>query len=84
MPWTLSWSDANERAVTETNRSYVVQASTDEGRTWTTMAVGAKRTDLGLDPAEFADAEHVRFRVLTTNGVSFSEATTDDVVLDEG
>jgi hypothetical protein len=80
--WTLSWRDVGERSVTDANRSYIVQASTDEGKTWQTIAVGAKRTDLSVDPAEFEDASQVRFRVLTTNGVSFTEATTDDVVLE--
>ena len=47
------------------------------------MAVGAKKTSVDLDPADFADVDHVRFRVLTTNGVSFTEATTDDLVLEE-
>jgi hypothetical protein len=46
-----------------------------------TLAVGAKRNEIELDPTDFADAEKVRFRVLTTNGVSYNEATTDDVVL---
>lgn len=82
-PWTLSWSDETARTRGRDNRSYVVQASTDEGRTWQTMAVGATDTSVDLDPADFADAEHVRFRVLTTNGVSYTEATTDDLVLEE-
>jgi hypothetical protein len=85
-PWTLSWEDAGREAmgVAEAdNRSYVVQASTDEGATWITLAVGAKRNEIELDPTDFADAEKVRFRVLTTNGVSYSEATTDDLVLEE-
>jgi hypothetical protein len=82
--WTLSWEGpaGRERGVTEDSRSYVVQASTDEGHTWATLAVGAKESTLDVDPADFADAGHVRFRVLTTNGVSYSEASTDDVVLE--
>jgi hypothetical protein len=30
-----------------------------------------------------ADAEHVRFRVLTTNGISYTEVTTQDLNIDE-
>ena len=61
----------------------MVQASTDEGDTWMTLAVGARRSEIDLDPSDFADAEKVRFRVLTTNGVAYSEATTRDLVLEE-
>jgi hypothetical protein len=84
-PWKLSWEGTagSERGIAEDNRSYVVQASIDEGNTWTTLAVGAKRNTLDVDPTNFAGADHVRFRVLTTNGVSYSEATTDDLVLEE-
>ena len=83
--WTLSWEGAAgaQRGTAEDTRSYIVQASTDEGHTWTTLAVGAKRDKLDVDPADFADADHVRFRVLTTNGVSYSEASTDDLVLEQ-
>jgi len=83
--WTLSWEGiaGTKRGAAEDNRSYIVQASTDEGHTWTTLAVGAKRSDLDVDPADFADADHVRFRVLTTNGVSYSEASTDDLALEQ-
>jgi hypothetical protein len=84
-PWRLSWDDpARARGITEDegNRTYVVQASTDAGATWSTLAVGAKSSEIELDPADFADSEQVRFRVLTTNGVSYSEATTDDLALE--
>jgi hypothetical protein len=82
--WTLSWEGpaGGKRGAAGDTRSYVVQASTDEGNTWVTLAVGAKDSTLDVDPADFADANHVRFRVLTTNGVAYSEASTDDVVLE--
>jgi len=35
-----------------------------------------------LDPSDYADAEHVRFRVLTTNGISSTETTTEDLEVD--
>jgi hypothetical protein len=83
--WKLSWDDGAraERGVAEANQSYVVQASTDEGASWKTLAVGAKRKSIDVDPSDFADAGQVRFRILTTNGVSYSEATSSDVVLEE-
>jgi hypothetical protein len=83
--WKLSWDDPAQGVLgaAADTRSYVVQASTDEGNTWVTLAVGAKDKTLDVEPADFADAGHVRFRVLTTNGVSYSEASTDDLVLEE-
>jgi hypothetical protein len=77
----LSWDDtgAEGAGVEPGHRSYVVQASTDHGATWTTLAVGATDTSLPLNPADFGDAEQVRFRVLTTNGLAYSEATTEDL-----
>jgi hypothetical protein len=78
----LSWDDAGAAGAGPAeagHRSYVVQASTDHGRTWTTLAVGATGTSLPLNPADFADAEQVRFRVLTSNGLAYSEATTEDL-----
>jgi hypothetical protein len=77
---TLFWDDPSAG---DDGRSYVVQASTDHGATWTTLAVGARHPTLQLDPSDFADAEQVRFRVLTTNGLSYTEATTDDLAVDE-
>ena len=77
---TLSWDDPSAG---DGGQSYVVQASTDHGATWTTLAVGARRPTLQLDPSDFADAEQVRFRVLTTNGLSYTEATTEDLTVNE-
>jgi hypothetical protein len=77
----LSWDDTS---VAEGSRpTYIVQASTDGGQTWQTLAVGATQTTLQLDPADYADAEHVRFRVLTTNGISYTEVSTEDLNVDE-
>jgi len=83
--WTLSWDNGSgaQRDVAPANQTYVVQASTDEGASWRTIAVGATRKAVDVDPGDFTDAAQVRFRVLTTNGVSYSEATSDDVVLEE-
>jgi hypothetical protein len=78
---TLSWDDPSAGA--EGDNTYVVQASTDHGATWNTLAVGATRTRLELDSDDFAEAEQVRFRVLTTNGLTYREATTDDLPVDE-
>jgi hypothetical protein len=77
----LSWDDTS--AAEGGRPTYIVQASTDGGQTWQTLAVGATQTTLQLDPADYADAEHVRFRVLTTNGISYTEASTEDLNVDE-
>jgi hypothetical protein len=61
---------------------YAVQASTDLGRTWTTLAVGTTDMSLPLDPGPFSDAQQVRFRVLTTNGFVQTVATTPDLPVD--
>ena len=80
--WTLSWEDVAQRALPERAHRYVVQASTDEGASWATLAVGATRNTIELDPDDFADATRVRFRVLATNGVTYSETSTDDIALE--
>jgi hypothetical protein len=77
----LSWDDQNAAtagAGAGTAR-YAVQASTDHGRTWTTLAVGTEDRSLPLDTESFSDAEQVRFRVLTTNGFAQAIATTSDM-----
>jgi hypothetical protein len=61
---------------------YAVQASTDGGRTWTTLAVGTTDTSLTLDSESFSDAEQVRFGVLTTNGFVQTVATTEDMAVE--
>lgn len=59
--------------------TYAVQASTDQGRTWTTLAVGTPDRQLPLDTEQFSDADRVRFRVLTTSGFAQTVATTEDL-----
>jgi hypothetical protein len=61
---------------------YAIQASTDLGRTWTTLAVGTTDRSLPLDPEPFSDADQVRFRVLATNGFVQTVATTPDLPVD--
>jgi hypothetical protein len=77
----LNWDDPSAAAAGAGAGSvrYSVQASTDGGRTWTTLAVGTTDRSLPLDPEPFSDAEQVRFRVLTTNGFAQTVATTPDM-----
>jgi hypothetical protein len=81
---TLSWDDAGAATAGAGagTVTYAVQASTDQGRTWTTLAVGSADRRLPLDTEQFSDADRVRFRVLTTNGFTQTVATTEDVAVD--
>jgi hypothetical protein len=76
---TLSWKDPSPRG--KGHHSYIVQASTDQGATWTTLALGLADTSLAVDPTDFGEADHVRFRVFATNGLALAAATTDDQVV---
>jgi len=61
----LSWE---HEAVAEEGTSYAVQASTDEGQTWFTVAVGLKTPEFKFDAKQFPGARKVHIRVLATNG----------------
>ena len=79
LTWTNpSGADGGGRA-DGTEPRYAVQASTDFGQTWTTLAVGTTDTSVSLDPDQFAEADRVRFRVLTSTGFSQTLATTEDL-----
>jgi hypothetical protein len=80
----LSWDDAGAATAGAgaVSARYAVQASTDQGRTWITLAVGTPDRSLPLDPEPFAGAEQVRFRVLTTNGFTQTVATTEDMAVE--
>ena len=77
----LSWDDpsAPDERVGAPGAQYAVQASTDRGQTWITLAVGATDTSLPVDADQFPGAQRVRFRVLTTNGFSQTVAETMDL-----
>jgi hypothetical protein len=82
----LTWEDSSSATATggagAAGTRYAVQASTDNGRTWTTLAVGTTDRSLQLDPEPFSDATQVRFRVLTTNGFAQTIATTSDIAVE--
>lgn len=61
----LSWGDD---ATAGEGVSYAVQASTDEGQTWFTLAVGLETPQFTFDPKEFPGAQRIHIRILTTNG----------------
>jgi hypothetical protein len=80
----LSWDDPASAgdAAGPGGVTYAVQASTDQGRTWTTLAVGTADRRLPLDLEQFSDADRVRFRVLTTNGFTQTVAATEDLAVE--
>jgi hypothetical protein len=78
---TLSWDDMSGRGP-DGRSTFIVQASTDRGETWQTLAVGLADTSLPIDPGDYAHAEQVRFRVLATNGIAYTETATDDLPVD--
>jgi hypothetical protein len=57
----LSWHGAE-------GLTYAVQASTDEGTSWFTVAVGLKTPEFRFDPRQFPGARRVQIRVLATDG----------------
>jgi hypothetical protein len=70
-------SDA-EPAV-ERGQTYSVQVSTDEGRTWQTVAIGLKRPAIDLDSSQFRAGQEVRVRVVATNGLQRSVVMSETV-----
>ena len=73
----LSWE---HEAVAESGTSYAVQASTDEGQTWFTVAVGLKTPEFKFDSKQFPGAKRIQIRILATNG--FTETVQKTEVFD--
>lgn len=63
--------------------TYAVQVSADEGRTWSTLAVGLTDTQVALDPRELTDHTTVRFRVLASTAFTQAVAVTEDMPIDD-
>jgi hypothetical protein len=78
----LSWDDTSGGGP-DGRSTYIVQASIDRGETWQTLAVGLTDTSLMIDPGDYAQADRVRFRVLATNGIAYTETATDDLPVDD-
>lgn len=53
--------------------TYSVQASTDNGKTWQTLAVGLTSTQVAIDRSQFRGAKQVLIRVIATDGFRRSE-----------
>lgn len=65
-------ADESEQVVT-----YSVQASTDHGRSWQTVAIGLKTPSTQIDRSQFAAGQTIQVRVVATNGLQRSVVMTD-------
>ena len=52
--------------------TFSVQFSTDQGRTWHTVAVGLREPRFEIDRSQFREGQELQVRVITTNGLSSS------------
>jgi hypothetical protein len=74
----IAWSSS---AGTGDTHTYAVQASTDDGKTWTTVAVGLKSPQFHLDRSHVPGQQKVLVRVLGTDGFSTSVAQPQTLTL---
>jgi hypothetical protein len=70
----LSWET---RSRAEQQYRYSVQASTDGGRTWRTLAVGLAEPSVDVDRSQFAPGQTVQLRVIATDGFARSEVRSE-------
>ena len=70
--WTESGATARGRAARAaragSERVYSVQVSTDDGKTWQTVAFGLREPQATIDRHAFGDASEVRIRVTSHDG----------------
>jgi len=83
----LAWDGADESAAegdaAASNVTYNVQVSTDEGRTWQTVAVGRTSPDATIDRTQFEPGDRVTVRVVATDGFNNTVAETETFSVDE-
>ena len=77
----LAWETGAEA---EGESTYSVQVSTDEGRTWQTLAVGLPTPDVAIDRDQFRGAGNVLVRVIATDGFRRSVVTSEPLSIDAG
>jgi hypothetical protein len=87
----LTTADAEPRALsigwetdaeTGDDHTYTVQVSTDNGRTWQTLAVGLATPEVTIDRDQFYGAENVLVRVIATDGFRRSVVTSGPLPID--
>lgn len=57
--------------------TFAVQVSTDDGRSWQTVAIGLNTPAAEIDRSQYAPGQTVRVRVIATNGLERSIVMTD-------
>jgi hypothetical protein len=62
----------------EPTHTYAVQASTDGGQTWQTLAVGLTDPTVRIDRTQFGAGQTVKIRVIATDGFTRSEVMTEE------
>jgi hypothetical protein len=75
----LAW---DTDATGDDRHTYSVQVSSDNGRSWQTVAVGFKTTSIPIDYAQFGAGKQVLVRLIATDGFRRFETTTA-VAVDE-
>jgi hypothetical protein len=69
-------------AGTGDDHTYNVQVSTDDGRTWQTLAVGLATPEVTIDRNQFYGAKNVLVRVIATDGFRSSVVTSAPLSID--
>ncbi len=77
----LAWDAAAESE--GANLTYNVQASTDDGQTWQTVAVGRTSPDVEIDRTQFPPGSRVTVRVIATDGFSNRIADSETFSVDD-
>ncbi len=57
--------------------TYTVQVSTDDGRSWQTVAIGLKTPSTEFDRSQFPPGQALKVRVIASNGLERSIVMTD-------
>ena len=69
----LAW---DTDATSDDRHTYSIQVSTNNGRTWETVAVGFTSTQIPIDYEQFGDTKRLLVRVIATDGFQRFETTT--------
>jgi hypothetical protein len=65
-----------------TNVRYNIQSSTDDGNTWTTLAVGLTSPELSIDRSQYPPGSHVTVRVIATDGFTSTVTSSETFAVD--
>jgi len=68
-------------AESEEEHTYIVHLSTDDGRTWQTLAAGLVTPEITIDRKQFAEVESVLVRVITTDGFRSAVITSEPLAI---